>query len=341
MPKQKIYRIVGNTLWSLLIAGVIFLLFSGMQRRKQTNCQAVLVNISAVAGKVFIDEKEVKQIIASMAGGNVKQPLAALNLRKIEARLRKEVWIEDAQLYMDNKGTLHANITERVPVVRVFDVTGQSFYLDTAGTQLPLSSTDRAEVPVFSGMPVKNKNNSNTYKRQIADILKVAAAIAADEFWMLQAGQIEVLPGGKFEMYPAVGTQVIELGTADEIAHKLQRLKLFYQQILANKPVNEYSKLSVAYKNQVVAVRGTDSLRKADALQVLQVFNQLVDQNRQEVDAMAVESDKGQQGRIVQENEPARQQAPVRGSPPARPPVVSPPPGTAPKAVMPANNNNN
>jgi cell division protein FtsQ len=332
MPKQKIYRIVGDTLWSLLIAGIIFLLFSGMQMRRQTNCQAVGVNIAEVAGKVFIDENEVKQIIASMAGGNLNRPLAALNLRTIEARLRKEVWIEDAQLYVDNKGNLHVHITERVPVARVFDVTGQSFYLDSAGTQLPISGTDRAEVPVFTGMPAKNKNNSNTYKRLIADILKVAAAIAADEFWMLQAGQIDVLAGGKFEMYPAVGTQVIELGTADDITYKLQRLKLFYQQILANKPVNEYSKLSVAYKNQIVAVRGTDSLHNADALRALHVFNQLVDQNRQEVNAMAVESDKGQQGRIVQENEPARQQAPVRGSPP---------PDNMPKAVMPANNNNN
>ncbi|MCU0333458.1 MAG: hypothetical protein MUF62_00255 [Chitinophagaceae bacterium] len=341
MPKQKIYRIVGNTLWSLLIAGVILLLFSGMKRRRQTTCQAVLVNITAVAGKVFIDEKEVKQIIASMAGGNVKQPQAALDLRKIEARLRKEVWIEDAQLYLDNTGTLHATIIERVPVVRVFDVTGHSFYLDSAGTQLPLSSTDRAEVPVFTGLPIKNKNNQATYQRQIADILKVGAAIAADEFWMLQAGQIEVLPGGRFDMYPAVGTQVIELGTGDEIAAKLHRLKAFYQQILANKPVNEYSKLSVAYKNQVVAVRGTDSLRKADALQALQVFNQLVDQNKQEVDAMAVESGKGQQGRIVQENEPPRQQSPVRGSPATKPSATAAPPTAAPKAVMPANNNNN
>lgn len=302
MSKQKAYRVLGHSVWVLLLAGVVFLFLTAMQSRQRTLCTGMLVKINSPDGKLFIDNKEIAAILTHEMKGNVQQKLQAIDLRKMESRLRKEVWIEDAQLFIDNDGMLHARITERVPVARIFDIQGSSYYIDSAGKNLPLSNTDRADLPVFTSMPVLNKNNEAVYNKTIAGVIKISKALETDAFWKAQAASVDILPNGKFDMYPAIGFHTIDLGDTSQITDKLYRLKAFYREILAKKSIAAYSRISVAFQHQVVAVKGTDSVRNIDAIKAMEVFNQLVDKNKSEVNALAVESEK-EKGRIMQEPE--------------------------------------
>jgi len=339
MSKQKVYRVVGHSLWMLLLAGVVFLFLTAMQSRQQSVCPGVLVNINSPDGKLFIDNKEITTLLTIEMQGNVKQKLQAIDLRKMESRLRKEVWIQDAQLFVDNDGMLHARITERVPVARVFDVQGSSYYVDSTGKNLPLSNTDRANIPVFTSMPVLNKNNEAVYNKAIAGVIKISKALESDAFWKAQAASVDVLPNGKFELYPANGFPTVDLGDTSQIKDKLNRLKFFYREILSKKSIAAYSKISVAFQHQVVAVKGTDSLRNIDAVKAMEVFKQLVDKNKTEVNALAVESEK-EKGRIMQEPERMNKPQQSNVTTPAKPPVVLPAISndsitSKPKAVMP------
>ncbi len=340
MNRRKLYIILGRTLWMLLIAAIVVLLQSAMKSKQQSSCRGILVNIAAVNGKVFIDENDVKQIMAGFSSGKIEgRMLKSFPLRKMEARLRQEVWISDAQLFFDNEGYLHANVFERVPVARVFDVHGMSYYLDTSATVLPLSTTDRSDLPVFTNVPVVNKNDTTLVADTRRDIIAIALAINSDSFWMAQAAQIDVVAGNRYELYPAVGFHVVELGTADDMPAKLQRLKLFYRKVLANGAFNQYAKLSVAYKNQVVAVRGNGQTPGVDAAKAMEVFDQLVTTNKKEVNALAIENEK-QTGGTMAEMDNAPTKATKDNSPPgdnAVVPAVQSPPDTTkkPKAVMP------
>lgn len=347
MSKRKIYRILGNTVWLLLIAGVVVLMFTSMQVRETKPCAGVIINIDAVEGKIFIEEKDVRNMLAASVGGNLKSDIHQFDLRKMEERLRKEIWIQDAQLYVDNEAVLHVNIQERVPLARIFDTQGSTFYIDSAGMQLPISRSDRAEVPVFTGLPALNNNNKAMHKQAIAAVLKVVSAMQQDEFWDAQAAQIEYMPGNRFELYPAIGFHTVDLGDTSDMKNKLQRLKLFYQQVMAKQPIDAYSRISVAFKNQIVASKGADSLRSVDAAQALKLFNQLVEQSKNEVNATAIEMTDGQ-GRIVQEAETG-----IKTELPAttnnKTPTTNNKPITpknndsvkTPKAILSPNNNNN
>jgi cell division protein FtsQ len=339
MSKQKIYSVVGHTVWVLLLAGVVFLFLTAMQSRQQSLCKGILVKISSPDGKLFVDNKEIEAILTYEMHGNVKQKLQAIDLRKMEARLCNEVWIQDAQLFVDNDGLLHARIVERVPVARVFDVQGSSYYVDSAGKNLPLSHNERADIPVFTNVPVLNKNNEKLYSNAIAGIIKISNALESDAFWKAQAASIDVLPNGKFELYPAIGFHTVDLGDTAQMKDKLNRLKTFYREILSKKSMMAYSKISVAFQHQVVAIKGTDSLRNSDAIKAMEVFNQLVDKNKTEVNALAVESEK-ERGRIVQEQERINKPSQSESAKPANPPKVLPTISndsftSKPKAVLP------
>jgi hypothetical protein len=133
---------------------------------------------------------------------------------------------------------------------------------------------DRADVPVFTGIPVNR--NASTQKA----VLAIAAAINSDSFWLAQAAQINWIPGNRFEIYPAFGDHVIEFGNADNATNKLMRLKLFYEQVSVRKGFDAYPKISVAYSRQVLAIKPDSGKTTIDAQKALQVFDQMVKSNR-------------------------------------------------------------
>ncbi|MCH5600880.1 cell division protein FtsQ/DivIB [Niabella ginsengisoli] len=73
----------------------------------------------------------------------------------IEDLLEQSSWVYNADLYFDNNDILHANVTERKPLARVFTDRGESFYIDEAGKHIPLSEKVSLDLPVFTGFPSK------------------------------------------------------------------------------------------------------------------------------------------------------------------------------------------
>jgi cell division protein FtsQ len=350
MAKQKLYKILGKVLWMLIVSGVVFLMLTAMRSKQQQACAAVVVNIDAVDGKIFIDEKEVKRILKSETGTSLEgSAIARFNLRKLEELLMKDVWIENAELYFDNTGVLHVNIAERVPIARIFDTQGSSYYLDSTGMPLPLSETDRADVPVFTSIPALNKNNKAYYDTILTDVITMANIIRRDVFWNQQIASVDLAGNRHYEVFPAIGFHTIEWGNADNTAEKLGKLKAFYQEVLAKKSLTAYSKISVAYKGQVVAGKGAATMPGIDSTRALQVFNQLVSQTKNEVNAHAIQSEKDN-GRIMPEfagSARHERQDTKTNKPMNKPSTVATPASVVdsapakPKALMPPKNNDN
>ena len=59
----------------------------------------------------------------------------------------------------------------------------------------------------------------------------------------------------EFELIPRVGSQVIELGDADNLEEKFENLKLLYLEGFNKIGWNKYERISLKYKNQVVCTK--------------------------------------------------------------------------------------
>ena len=53
--------------------------------------------------------------------------------------LKKNAWVNGAEVFFDNNDVLRINIAQREPIARIFTLGGNSFYIDSSGTELPLS----------------------------------------------------------------------------------------------------------------------------------------------------------------------------------------------------------
>ena len=194
--------------------------------------------------------------------------------------LEHNTWIDNAELYFDNRDVLHITITEKEPVARVFTTAGNSFYIDSLGRKMPLSDKLSARVPVFTGFPDKKKLNAGD--SLLLNNIRVAANyIMNHPFWMSQVSQIDITVDRDFEMIPVVGNHLVKLGNGENIDKKFHRLLLFYKQVLSKTGFDKYKVIDVQYKGQVVVSKYAGDA-KIDSVQLRRNVEKLL---RQSVEA--------------------------------------------------------
>jgi cell division protein FtsQ len=300
MSKRKFHIVLGTTIWLIALAGVVVLFFSGMHARHLSPVRHVRVSISGSKGTHFVSEDYIQNLIRSGAATDLGNSPHRVNLRAVEALLRKEAWVKDANLYIDNNQTIHADITERSPVARIFHADGTSRYMDESGYLLPLSQTVREDLPVFTGLvfhPATAKLSTDT----AMPLVYLSNLLQKDIFWQKQAAQIEVLPGQRFIMFPSVGAHQIILGDTSRMKDKLDRLRIFYKQVFAKQSPYKYSILNASFGNQVVAVLRSDTQAvTSDGRVALMLMNELVEKEKRDAEAMAIENT-ADRGRVVKD----------------------------------------
>src|SRR5258708_4397556 len=118
MRKYNWKKIVTGTLWVLAGIGAIVLLGAAMQKKNQKLCTDIKIEITGVERHMFIDEKDVLDILN--AGGSITgNKISALNLRQMEMVVEKNPWVRNAEMFLDNNQVLQVKIEERQPVARV------------------------------------------------------------------------------------------------------------------------------------------------------------------------------------------------------------------------------
>jgi len=254
MKSIKWKKCIQESLWLLFGLGSILLLGAAMRLKDQKLCSKIDVQISGSDREMFINEGDIRLLLNN--NGNIEgQQIKNIDLKALELFLKKNVWIKNAELYLDNNQKLNVKIVERIPVARVFTVNGNSFYLDSTGLKMPLSERLSFRVPVFTNFPSDKDILSLSDSSMLECIVKLGKFISQDSLRMAQVSQIDILPNAEFEIVPSIGSQLIELGDTSDLDKKFIKLFTFYKKIILENTLNNYSKIYLQYKDQVVAVK--------------------------------------------------------------------------------------
>lgn len=260
---------------------MLTLLLAAISKKNKGRCKDYTITLNGVQNNFFIDEKDVEQLLMKATKGNIRgEQIASFKLHELEVMLEHNTWIDNAELYFDNRDVLHITITEKEPVARVFTTAGNSFYIDSLGRKMPLSDKLSARVPVFTGFPDKKKLNAGD--SLLLNNIRVAANyIMNHPFWMSQVSQIDITADRDFEMIPVVGNHLVKLGNGENIDKKFHRLLLFYKQVLSKTGFDKYKVIDVQYKGQVVVSKYAGDA-KIDSVQLRRNVEKLL---RQSVEA--------------------------------------------------------
>jgi cell division protein FtsQ len=267
--------------WIALGGATVFLLGAGIKTKALHRCKGIEISIHGVSNNFFVDKNDIASTIAeSESVDPVGKTISSFNLKKLEAELDKNVWIKSAELFFDNNEILQVIVQEREPVARVFTTTATTFYIDDELMILPLSEKFSARLPVFTNFPSDNKVLAKADSSLLMEIKTISLAIQKDSFCMGLIDQIDITAQRRFEMIPKIGNQLIIFGDASDVAGKLNKLKLFYKEIMVKAGWNHYSVINVQYNNQVVAKRKGAEDIAADSLRTLQMMQLIAERTQ-------------------------------------------------------------
>ena len=285
--KATIKKILFVMLWVCIGGGMLSLLIAAIGKKNREDCTDYTIAIKGSAEKFFINADDIRKILRSGAGSELKgKKISEIDLKKLEQLLRNNIWIRKAEMWFDNKNVLHVEVYEREPIARIFTNAGNTFYIDSTERKIPLSDRMSARVPVFTGFPDK-KVYSAKDSLLFTDVKNLAIYIKNDSFWMSQVAQVNITADRNFELSPVVGNHLIKLGNGKDIEKKFNRLMIFYKQVLAQKGFDSYSTIDVQYTGQVVGTKRGSEKNKVDTVMLKRRVDEMLRQMQKQYDSVA------------------------------------------------------
>jgi cell division protein FtsQ len=255
-PKRMRW-IVKRLLW-VLAALVLFLVVLGAIRYKRKSLVREL-KIQILEDKEknkFVDEEDVKSIIFNKFGHYVEgQTIEKINTNATEIALEQDVFIKEADVFIDAQNNVNIKVSQREPILRVMDIEDETYYLDEKGTRIPYSSKYTSRTLVATGdVGIYNEAFLDLPENRLNQIFQLAKKILANPFLKVQIEQIHIDHNGEAILVPKLGNHKIYFGLpADNTDDKLSRLQNFYEKALPYEGWEKYKYINLAYDNQIVA----------------------------------------------------------------------------------------
>lgn len=241
--------------WVLFLVVVGVLLFAAVRRKKESFADNVAVAVQPLAnGEKLISERDVKTALMRAFGNTLEgTELGELEVGRMERVLEEDPFVRDAQMYVDQHNTLHFEIEQREPILRILDNTGANYYLDKNGVKMPPSKNFAARVLVGTGNIAPHTPDFLEKKRNsLKDLFILTNKIMEDEFLGGFIQQIHINNAGDFILVPLIGNQKILLGSIRQLEDKFRRLKIFYREGMPYSGWGKYETINLKYDRQVV-----------------------------------------------------------------------------------------
>jgi len=232
---------------------------------KEMVCQRIEIKMVDSIESGFYTSKEIIRRYLNNGHGYLGYPLSEINTRELEAKLLKSPYFERADVYTQVNGSLCVRIVQRKPYVRIITRSQETWYLNEDGYILPGRGGVSPHILVANGyftegnelrntLLIDSIQNPSKYKEWF-DVLELAKFIKNDKFWNAQIVQLYYNRNGDFELIPRVGAHQIILGDAEGYEEKFEKLLVFYKEGLNYEGWNQYERINLKYKNQIICTK--------------------------------------------------------------------------------------
>lgn len=242
--------------------GILVLLGFVGSMRSTAVCEAMDVTFAGRPSGL-VPENSVRT--ASVVEGKVPvgMPLGEIDTRSIEHAVLELPYVKEASVYKTIDRKLIAEVTERVPAVRLIDARGNHAVMDTEGYLLPVSTDKASRLPVISGAFALSPDAINrrlhvsdeSVDARLNGCYRFADHLRADSFWSAQLQHTVVDAKGNFTAHPQVGNHTIVFGYPVRLDEKFDALSVFYRKGMDAARWNKYSTINLKFKDQIVCTK--------------------------------------------------------------------------------------
>jgi cell division protein FtsQ len=237
-------RLLTSLLVVLLVAGAAALVTVSVRALRAQTYTGLEVTVEPLDGMYLVEAEAVKEAILRndpVVGRSVQ----GLALAEVRGWLSGLSGIGELHIYPSLDGVLHVEVTQRRPIARLHTPDGlPDRYIDSEGKPMPLSPFFTARVPILYAADVDKARHAIDFVRQTS----------GDPVWSAFVDQVLVTPTG-LEIIPVVGDLRVEVGDLNRLEEKLRNLSAFYGAQIARGDLDQYQRIQLNFKDQVVAQR--------------------------------------------------------------------------------------
>lgn len=228
----------------LVIVAMVFLYQFSQTRFLNRPVDQIEVKLTSVNNH-FISQEMVNNLLKQKIPSASKVIVDDLDLNRLESELLQNEMIEDADVFLDVHGVLHAEVQQKTAVARVLG-NQSSYYIDSKGGTMPLSKEFSAHVPVVVGKVSKE------YKENFTVFLD---KIHTDEFLKTTITGIQILSDQSVKLTVRDYDYTIDFGRLLEIDKKFENYKAFVHYAQTDTLINKYTKVNLRFTEQVICTK--------------------------------------------------------------------------------------
>lgn len=269
--KLPSFKIRISTPWMLSSGAVLCLglwSFAGVKQQAR-KCNRVQVSIKNLGPEKFLDAKLIEQDLNRLEGqsyGVVGRPWYEIDLGQIERHLNQQDFVEHAEAWKDQSGTLHLDVWQMKPIARLLIPGAESKYIDANGNNYPVSPDEASRVLIVDGYGAEVLLTHINQEKHILDdkevklqqnekaeaLFELVKKIHTDPLLSALITQLSIAEDGDITMYPQIGHHVIEFGDALNADTKFAKLKTYYHRVVKARGWDRYKTVNLKYENLIV-----------------------------------------------------------------------------------------
>ena len=225
----------------LMLFLVVFLFSFTQNRNQQRKISKVQVEFQG-DNKMFLTNEMVNNLLIQKLGGTSSIQKEKVDLKDLESVLKRQPFIENAEVFTSEDGMLITKILQKSPVARVVDG-NRNFYVDKNGSIFQLSNNFSSRVPIVQG------NIEGEFRK---GFIETFSAIDKDDFLKKNIIAIRIQKNGSMTMLSREYDYEINFGKPVLIDKKFKNYKAFYQFASKDSSLGKYKSINLIFTQQVV-----------------------------------------------------------------------------------------
>ena len=248
--KRLVKNIILLVLVVLMTAGILW----ARSRESKELCRSVKVEIVNNDSTRFVTEQGVHSELSQSGIKVVGKPMRQINTSRIEEVLGHSEYLENVECVKSKDGVLLIRASQLVPVMRVFDNDGISYYVNASGKRMNATAFYHSDVPVVQG------HFTNAFPP--TRLLPLVNYVEKDSLLRTLVSMYTVRDSNNIFLVPNIYGHVVNIGNLTKIEQKFEKLKLFYRKVMPAKGWETYDTISVKWSHQVVATRRKKAVKE-------------------------------------------------------------------------------
>ena len=244
--------IIAMCLSCLLVAYIVVMVPMTIKAERDDTFKGLKIVVKDDQNIGFLTKRDVNEALDNLYGRMDTLKRKNLNTLDIEKRLGSFSRIEKAECRILNDGTLLITVDPFDPVARVFDKNG-SVYVNADGKSVAAKASYHVDVPVVT-------TNAVADSAMLSKLLPVLQMIKNDQRANALVSTVHIDSRGDIILIPNVVGHVINFGDGSALANKLDRLHVFYRDVMPVKGWNAFDTVSVKWDGRVVATKRDKSM---------------------------------------------------------------------------------